>query len=240
MCNDAAHAPLACELRETWRQIQIDAGLRSSWVEGHTKHCPNCDRRIEKNDGCNHMTCPAKPIGCGYQFCWICGWKWPHDSEHPCLPKLATETGLIKVLPKFDEIDLLRQCETRFLAAVGEADRYQQSRVVIQQKLLEASQSGVDGESLRGLFAEEGLGLLDFAMSMLCWCEPYTFFLPKSSRTPELQGLIDEVQRTATECLEFTSQPVLALWSFQRHVSLLRKAIDQLLERTEQTAVSKE
>ena len=30
---------------------------------------------IEKNQGCNHMTCQ-----CGYQFCYVCGADW--DSKH--------------------------------------------------------------------------------------------------------------------------------------------------------------
>jgi hypothetical protein len=32
------------------------------------KKCPGCRMYIEKNDGCNHMSCRA----CGAQFCWIC------------------------------------------------------------------------------------------------------------------------------------------------------------------------
>ncbi len=38
------------------------------WKEKNTKPCPNCQVRIEKNEGCAHMTCK----NCSYEFCWLC------------------------------------------------------------------------------------------------------------------------------------------------------------------------
>jgi hypothetical protein len=34
------------------------------------KQCPKCKRWIEKNQGCDHMTCK-----CGCEFCYRCGKK---------------------------------------------------------------------------------------------------------------------------------------------------------------------
>ena len=32
------------------------------------KYCPKCKVKVEKSEGCNHMTC----VICKYEFCWIC------------------------------------------------------------------------------------------------------------------------------------------------------------------------
>jgi E3 ubiquitin-protein ligase RNF19A len=39
------------------------------------RFCPYCKARIEKAEGCNHMTC----YYCEFQFCWICGATYTSD-----------------------------------------------------------------------------------------------------------------------------------------------------------------
>lgn len=39
------------------------------------KQCPNCNVLIEKNEGCNNMTCS----NCEYPFCWLCMRKYEED-----------------------------------------------------------------------------------------------------------------------------------------------------------------
>jgi hypothetical protein len=51
------------------------------WLDKHSKQCPNCSNRIEKNGGCDHMKCQP-PGGCGYDFWWTCG--CPYPGPHKC------------------------------------------------------------------------------------------------------------------------------------------------------------
>ncbi|XP_071403053.1 E3 ubiquitin-protein ligase RNF14-like [Centroberyx affinis] len=53
--------------RRTLRSTMLDA-LSEGWVAGNSKDCPRCSSSIQKNGGCNMMTCTR----CGQCFCWAC------------------------------------------------------------------------------------------------------------------------------------------------------------------------
>lgn len=47
------------------------------WIMNNTKKCPKCGNAIEKNKGCNHMTCKCK-----YEFCWYCLEECTNPCDH--------------------------------------------------------------------------------------------------------------------------------------------------------------
>ena len=76
-CGEDAHRPASCDTARAWVAKCRSDGETSSWVLANTKHCPRCRRAIEKNQGCNHMTCGAP---CKHQFCWLCLGPWENHA----------------------------------------------------------------------------------------------------------------------------------------------------------------
>ncbi|CDW71692.1 ibr domain containing protein [Stylonychia lemnae] len=66
-CQSIWHQGKSC------RQFQKEQNL--SWaLENEVQKCPKCKVMIEKNDGCDHMTC----YNCQHYFCWCCGFPVDH------------------------------------------------------------------------------------------------------------------------------------------------------------------
>ena len=64
------HDGFSCEEWKIHRDPETQERLLEGWAEGHedVKKCPQCNILIEKNGGCNHMTCPK----CAAHICWRC------------------------------------------------------------------------------------------------------------------------------------------------------------------------
>ena len=93
LCDQPAHAPTSCEDHRAWVQKIKDEISDASdengkamegtdlanalWLKANTKKCPRCSALIEKDEGCNHMTCRK----CRHDFCWICMQPWSLHSN---------------------------------------------------------------------------------------------------------------------------------------------------------------
>ncbi|CAF3725240.1 unnamed protein product [Rotaria sp. Silwood1] len=80
-CGDDGHESIKCEWLRRWHKKCQDDSETSNWIAANTKDCPKCHVTIEKNGGCNHITC--RSLSCRYEFCWICMGEWaPHGSSY--------------------------------------------------------------------------------------------------------------------------------------------------------------
>ncbi|KAJ2518865.1 hypothetical protein H4217_003043 [Coemansia sp. RSA 1939] len=76
-CKLENHLPAPCAMVVRWLQKCKDDSETSKWIKVNTKECVKCKSTIEKNGGCNHMTCRE----CHYEFCWICMGPWKEHGQ---------------------------------------------------------------------------------------------------------------------------------------------------------------
>ncbi|KAK8613761.1 hypothetical protein V6N13_101517 [Hibiscus sabdariffa] len=84
-CLSEAHSPCSCMMWELWVKKCRDESETVNWITVHTKPCPKCHKPVEKNGGCNLVSCI-----CGQAFCWLCGGAtgrdhtWSRIAGHSC------------------------------------------------------------------------------------------------------------------------------------------------------------
>ncbi|XP_070765508.1 E3 ubiquitin-protein ligase RNF14-like [Enoplosus armatus] len=61
-------------------QFNVEECLSENWMAFNSKNCPHCFSKIQKDRGCNVMTCSQ----CRQQFCWACLARLPtmHAGDH--------------------------------------------------------------------------------------------------------------------------------------------------------------
>jgi ariadne-1 len=118
-CGEESHRPASCEYVKEWNMKNSAESENINWILANTKQCPNCRKPIEKNQGCNHMTCNRDIGGCGFEFCWLCSGNW---SEH------GSNTGGYYKCNKYDELvaknETFKNIESQRKSAKTELDKY--------------------------------------------------------------------------------------------------------------------
>jgi len=87
-CSLDGHKPNPCEMVKAWDKKNSSESENVKWITANTKACPKCHKYIEKNQGCDHMTCRQTAGGCGHEFCWVCFADW---KTHKACNKFDTD-----------------------------------------------------------------------------------------------------------------------------------------------------
>lgn len=110
-CGSEPHAPASCNELARWNEKCRNESETANWILANTKPCPKCSSRIEKNQGCNHMSCQQ----CKYEFCWICLAPW---SDH------GANTGGYYKCNKYDPNAAVGDDQSDAARAKRELDKY--------------------------------------------------------------------------------------------------------------------
>lgn len=90
-CSLDGHKPCPCDMVAAWEKKNSSESENCKWITANTKQCPKCKKFIEKNQGCDHMTCRTTAGGCGHEFCWICFADWKSHKACNKFDKEAAE-----------------------------------------------------------------------------------------------------------------------------------------------------
>jgi len=117
-CKEEAHRPASCASVRKWQLKNTSESENVNWMIANTKNCSKCGRPIEKNQGCNHMTCDPRSGGCGHEFCWLCLGDWKNHGH---------ATGGFYKCNKYEAMKSqgkLNDVENRRKAAESELNKY--------------------------------------------------------------------------------------------------------------------
>jgi ariadne-1 len=197
-CNREAHAPSSCENLVKWLRQCQDDGETHKWIMVNTKDCPKCNSAIEKNGGCNHMTCRK----CTYEFCWICSGPWLNHVD--CNAYKATE--------REESLESTRKSLAKYLFYYDRYQTHDQSKklestlekdVRIKELQLyadpESARFGVDfiGESARQLIE---------CRRVLKYTYVYAYYLPENTTHKiifeDMQAQLQNATEHLSDCLQ--------------------------------------
>eukprot|EP00477_Mikrocytos_mackini_P002273 GAHX01002511.1.p1 GENE.GAHX01002511.1~~GAHX01002511.1.p1 ORF type:complete len:404 (-),score=82.75 GAHX01002511.1:64-1275(-) len=78
ICENKIHGILNCIQNKKLKSLLGSENDYNSavYIASNTINCPNCLVRLNRDRGCNHLTCTS----CKYEFCWVCLDNWKNHN----------------------------------------------------------------------------------------------------------------------------------------------------------------
>lgn len=205
-CQRENHLPCPCWVVDAWIKKCLDDSETASWIQANTQACPKCDSLIEKNGGCNHMTCKK----CHFEFCWICLGDWKeHGTEYyQCNrfdPKLTKD---VKRGQQLKRLSLQRYLHfyTRFTVHESsmKGDQKVIEKVDMKMKLyMEQESKKVSGSHdlswIDVQFLHDAIRALTNGRKTLKWTYCFAFYLEVTNFSTIFESLQDFLNKTVED-----------------------------------------
>eukprot|EP00964_Phaeocystis_antarctica_P112931 scaffold77049_cov100-Phaeocystis_antarctica.AAC.2 len=221
------HRPCACDDLKRWLIKCKDDSETYNWLMSNTKTCPKCCTSIEKNGGCNHITC--KNGSCKHEWCWVCLGPWKdHSGSYYACNKYDPDT--VRKDEVEDKKDNSRAALERYLHYYTRFTNHDQSlnmeteaKIKTEAKVKEMEKQGsntwMDCQYL--VEANEALHECRYALR---YTYVYAFYLDKSSNLKEVPSIRNwrPVENRLTPCSSYSQA------NFEMQQSELERQTEEL------------
>lgn len=208
-CGEDAHEPCSCAQLIDWAAKCRNESETANWILANTRKCPACQTRIEKNQGCNHMTCRI----CKHEFCWICMGSWTEHGQntggfYKCnrFTALETNSSASEAARAKAELDRYLHYYQRYHGH-DQGLQYAQKRLEKIDQILtspsSSSSSGVPSSSYADVqFLKSAAELVITCRRVLKYTYVLGYFLPDNTPEKQLYEYHQEMLEKNTERLQ--------------------------------------
>ncbi|KAH7831210.1 putative ubiquitin-conjugating enzyme E2-binding protein 1 [Monocercomonoides exilis] len=206
-CGDEIHTPVTCEILKKWYARIEDQKDSGDVYLSTLKPCPKCTVLLDKDGGCNHMTCKS----CRYEFCWICMGPWKQHGQEtggyyscnrPVDESLLGESKNAK-----QRLDYFEHYHTRFVEH-GNSQRFSQNQLKsISSKIQKFNSLNACAENV-GEFIREGVEVVAECRRILKYTYAWGFFMEKGPQKDLFEFLQRDLEAETERLSELTEEPV--------------------------------
>ncbi|KAI0475452.1 RING-5 [Xylariaceae sp. FL0804] len=216
------HQPAPCEVVKKWLKKCADDSETSNWISANTKECPKCNSTIEKNGGCNHMTCRK----CKHEFCWMCMGLWSEHgtSWYNCSrfeersgteardAQAKSRVSLERYLHYFHRYDTHEQ------SARLDQDTYQKTEKKMMQLQTAAGISWIEAQYLNTASLA-----LQTCRQTLKWTYAFAFYLARNNLTEIFENNQRDLEMAVESLSELFEKPISELAEGNLKVPIMDK-----------------
>ncbi|KAK2871863.1 hypothetical protein FQN49_002751 [Arthroderma sp. PD_2] len=220
-CDAGDHQPCPCSLVKKWVKKCKDDSETANWISANTKECSKCHSTIEKNGGCNHMTCRK----CKHEFCWMCLGPWSeHGTSWYNCNRYEEKGGTDSQSSQTRS----RQSLERYLHYYNRFANHEQSAKLDRDLFLKTEKMMVNLQSQSGLswievqFLDTASKTLQECRQTLKWTYAFAFYLARNNLTE----IFEDNQRDLEMAVENLSE------MFERPISELAGLKVDILDKT--------
>ncbi|EIE88329.1 hypothetical protein RO3G_13040 [Rhizopus delemar RA 99-880] len=206
-CGLDDHQPCICVLVKKWLKKCKDDSETANWISAHTKECPKCHSTIEKNGGCNHMTCRK----CRYEFCWVCMGPW---SEHGTSWYNCNRFDEKSSAEARDSQTQSRVSLERYLHYYNRYANHEHSAKLDQElyqkteKKMEEMQQTSDLSWIEVQFLKKAVDVTVQCRTTLKWTYAFAFYLAKTNETELFEDNQRDLEMATEQLSELLEKPL--------------------------------